>query len=136
VGNADSRSDGESRVEAMIEDSDWSIKHYAWVGPQQMTANGLELHAVVAVDQRGGFHAGTRYGPKGGALPELGPEEFWSMETYKAKDEAIFAAKTDANQTLQSCNQQARTQALLDKATASSRQAKKQLGRHLRLIDR
>jgi len=31
---------------------DWHVGQYAWVGPQVMTSNGLELHAVVAIGSR------------------------------------------------------------------------------------
>ena len=116
---------------------DWKIKRFAWIGPQIMTDNGLELHAVVGEDQRGEFHAGTRYGPRGGAFPELGPEEYWRMNTYKAKEEAIFTAKADATETLRSCNRHARTEALLDKGTTPSSNTKAKPSRnHCRLIDR
>jgi hypothetical protein len=120
----------------MSDNYDWKVKSYSWVGPQMMTANGLELHAVVAEDQRGNFHAGTRYGPKGGGMPELGPQDFWCMETYKAKDEAIFAAKTDATGTMRDCNRHARTEALLERGTIPSKETKKPSRSHLHLIDR
>jgi hypothetical protein len=107
-----------------------------WVGPQQMTSNGLELHAVVAEDQKGNYRSGTRYGPQGGAMPELGPEDYWCMEVYKVKDEAIFAAKTDATHTWRQCNEHAATEALLVRATTQSPKSKKPLRSRLRLIDR
>jgi hypothetical protein len=119
----------------MKKHEEWEIKRYAWVGQQMMTANGLELHAVVAEDQHGRFHAGTRYGPKGGAMPELGPQDFWCMETHNAKDKAIFAAKTDATRTMRDCNRHAKTEALLEKATTPSKETKPSRS-HLRLIDR
>ena len=119
-----------------MDDSDWKVVRYAWVGPQQVSTNGLELHAMVAEDQRGLFHAGTRYGPKGGAMPEFGPQDFWCMETYRRKDEAIFAAKTDATETLRDCNRHAQTDALLEKATTPSAGKVKPARSHLRLIDR
>lgn len=109
----------------MSESYAWGIKSYAWVGPQKITQNGLELHAVVAQDQRGNYHAGTRYGPRGSAMPELGWEDFWTMDVYRAKDEAMFAAARDAAQTLRECNDFARTQALLEAATAPKDAAKK-----------
>jgi hypothetical protein len=95
----------------------FELKGYAWVGPQVMTSNGLELHAVVAEDQRGRFHAGTRYGPGGCAMPELGPEELWRMEAHQNKDAAILAAKADVTAALRQSNGCARTEALLEKAT-------------------
>lgn len=115
---------------------DWGIKSYAWVGPQQLTQNGLELRAVVAEDQRGNYHSGTRYGPRGIALPELGWEEYWKTDAYKTKDCAIFAAKIDATETLRGCNEHARTEALLNAATTSNPEPKKRSRPHLRLIDR
>ena len=121
----------------MPDNGDWTIKRIAWLGPQQMTDNGLELHAIVGEDRRGGFHAGTRYGPKGGALPELGPEEFWTVQRYTAKDAAIFAAKTDANTTLRDCNEHAKTEKLLDRVgSRKSATPEKSAASHLRLIDR
>jgi hypothetical protein len=47
------------------------IKRYAWIGPEKVTANSLELNAIVTEFHRGNFHTGIRYGAKGGALPEL-----------------------------------------------------------------
>jgi hypothetical protein len=102
-------------------------KTYIWVGPRVMSNNGLELHAVVAEDQHGRFQAGTRYGPCGSAMPELGPQEFWCMESHKDRKEAIAAAKADTAQTLQGCNRYA-AEARLEKAT---RPAGKGIGRSL-----
>jgi hypothetical protein len=96
---------------------DWAPKAFAWVGPKQVSDNGLELRAVVAEDHRGQFHAGTRYGPGGCAMPELGHQDFWCTSHYREKGEAISAARADVDDTLRQCNDRARTEALLDKAT-------------------
>ena len=109
----------------MPENGDWHVESYAWIGQQVMTFNGLELHAVVAEDQNGHFHAGTRYGPVGGAMPELGHEEFWCMQVYKDKDAAIFAAKTDVTTAVRQSDEHARTEALLDRAHAPKSNSKK-----------
>jgi len=87
-----------------------------------MSNNGLELHAVVAEDQHERFHAGTRYGMGGSAMPELGPQEFWCMESHKERQGAIAAARADTAQTLQGCNRQA-AEARLEKATRPSGKA-------------
>lgn len=121
----------------MPDNSDWTVKRIAWLGPQQMTDGGLELRAVVAEDQRSGFHAGTRYGPKRGALPELGPEDAWVTPRYTAKEEAIIAARTDASTILRCCNEHVRTERLLDRfGSKKSASRDKPATGHLRLIDR
>jgi hypothetical protein len=121
----------------MPDDRERSLGRIAWLGPQQITDNGLELHPVVCEDQRGGFRAGTSYGPKGGALPELGPDYYYTMQRYSAKEEAIFAAKTDANTTLRCCNEHAKTERLLGRVgSRKSVSRDKPATGHLRLIDR
>ena len=101
----------------MRDESGWKPKRIAWLGPQKISDNGLELRAIVVEDNRGYFHAGTRYGPKGIAMPEFGPGEFWHTVTFKDRNKAIEAAKKDAQWTLNGCNAKARAERLLDKAT-------------------
>lgn len=81
------------------------FKQYAWVGPQLMSDNGLQLRSIVMEDNDGTFHAGTRYGPIGSAMPELGSEEYFITKEFKVRDEAIFAAKADTNDILRGCNE-------------------------------
>jgi hypothetical protein len=121
----------------MPESGDWHVEQYAWVGPQVMTSDGLELHAVVAEDQNGKFHAGTRYGPSGGAMPELGHEEFWCMQVYKDRDAAIFAAFTDVTTAVRQADGRARTEALLERAASAKNNSKMPPApERLRSIDR
>jgi hypothetical protein len=95
---------------------DWKSMRFTWVGEQQMSDNGLELRSVVAQDKHGNFRAGTRYGPKGCAMPELGHQEFWLTDGFKDSRQAIAAAKTDTAQTVDGCNEKHRSDLLMAKA--------------------
>lgn len=48
----------------MTEGDEYPMKRTVWLGPQQMSDNGLGLRAIVTEDHGGGFWAGTRYGPR------------------------------------------------------------------------
>jgi len=115
------------------------FKQYAWVGPQLMSDNGLQLRSIVTEDHDGTFHAGSRYGPIGGALPELGPEEYFTAKDYKVKEEAIFAARADTNEILRGCkdvHKERKAEKLLNRATTPSMKAKKLSRPNIRLIER
>ena len=110
------------------------FKQYAWVGPQLMSDNGLQLRSVVTEDQDGTFHAGTRYGPIGCALPELGHEELFTTKDYKAKDEAIFAAKADTNEAMRGCNEVHKADQLIERATTRGTKDKARPREHIKLV--
>lgn len=115
------------------------FKQYAWVGQQLMSDNGLQLRSIVTEDQDGTFHAGTRYGPIGGAMPELGPEEYFITQPFKSRDQAVFAARGDTNEVLRGCNEvhkEHKAEALLKMATTPSTGTKKPSRPNIRLIDR
>ena len=121
----------------MPESAGFDLKQEVWLGPQVMTSNGLELHAVVVEDTKGRFHAGTRYGPEGSTAPEFGHEDFFSMPVYKDKDAAILAAKADVAESARQCGGHTKTEALLDSVAAPKRDAEKPAARpRQRTIDR
>lgn len=107
----------------MPKGQDWYPKSIVWTGPQRMGKNGGELRAVVAQDQFGTFRAGTRYGPGGCAMPELGAQEFWIPGAFAEKGKAIGAAKADTSWTLQGCDRQAATKDLVKSATTPGESA-------------
>jgi hypothetical protein len=121
----------------MDKSNDWDgrIKSYPYVGRHEMTENGLQLRSVVAEDFQDRFHAGTRYGPIGAALPELGSEDFYITTAFKTKGEAIFAARQDTTETLRRINGHAKAEAIL-KAASIPNKVTKAPRPHLRLIDR
>lgn len=113
------------------------FKQYAWVGPQLMSDNGLQLRSIVREDQDGTFHAGTRYGPIGSAMPELGHEEYFTTKKYKAKDEAMFAARADTNEVMRGCNEvhkERQADKLMEKATTPRTKEKPQSREHIKLV--
>jgi len=85
----------------------WKPIRYIWQGPTTTTHNGLDIRGIVCADEKGRPHAGERYGPRGAAMPELGPEEFWATGTFTSKAQAIFAAKQLTRQTVKGCNEHA-----------------------------
>jgi hypothetical protein len=113
------------------------FKQYAWVGPPLMSDNGLQLRSVVTEDHDGTYQAGTRYGPKGSTMPELGPEEYFLTKPFKSKDEAMFAARTDTAQTLRECNQfhkQHSAAMIIEKATTPSTKETARQRDHIKLV--
>lgn len=115
------------------------FKQYVWVGPQIMSDNGLELRSIVTEERGGTFHAGTRYGPIGGTLPEHGPEEYFVTRDFRNKEEAMFAAKRDTNEVLRRCNdvhKERKAEELIRKATTPSKETKRLTRPNIRLIER
>jgi hypothetical protein len=113
------------------------FKQYAWVGPQLMSDNGLQLRSVVTEDHDGTFHAGTRYGPVGVKLPEMGHEEYFLTKVFKNKDEAIFAAWGDTGDTMRGCNevyQERKAEKLMQRATTPRSSEKKPTNERLKLV--
>jgi hypothetical protein len=54
----------------MADGGNWTLKEFVWEGPQQMSRNGLELHAVVAeVSGPARCNTGGPDGPDQAALP-------------------------------------------------------------------
>jgi hypothetical protein len=113
------------------------FKQYAWIGPQLMSDNGLQLRSIVMEDHDGTYYAGTRYGPIGSSLPELGPEEYFTTKDYRNKDEAIFAARKDTNEVLRGCNEvhkEHKAEKLIEKATTPTIKQTARQREHLKLV--
>lgn len=107
-----------------------------WLGPRITSDNGLELRGIVIEGRVGSFQAGTRYGPKGSTMPELGPEAFLRTDRFSNKDKAIEVAKGDVQETLRGCNAHARAEKLLEKVSKPGRATSVKSRSQSRSIDR
>jgi hypothetical protein len=113
------------------------FKHYAWIGPQLMSDNGLQLSSIVTEEHDGTYHAGTRCGPIGLAMPEFGHEELFITKDYRNKDEAIFAARKDTSEVLRGCNEvhkEHKAEKLIEKATTPAAKETARPRGHMKLV--
>ena len=102
-----------------------------------MSDNGLELRSIVLEERDGTFLAGTRSGPIGSTMPELGPEEEFVTENFKSKDEAMFAARRDTNEVLRGCNEFHKKHAaaqLMEKVTTPKTKETSRPKEHIKLV--